>query len=170
MNVVSTAYRHLIHGLAVIGAAILAGVLAGIVVDVSLRTVGLQPLQWYSALAEYSMLFATMLGGPWLVRVKGHVVVESLMLAMPPSLRLVSGKFAYALCIVLSLLFVWYGGEKAISAFLSGEIDIRSIDMPRWVLYASFPLGFGLMAVEFLRYLLGFDSYYSGQAGTSESL
>ena len=170
MNAVSTAYRHLIHGLAVVGAAILACVLAGIIVDVSMRTVGLQPLQWYSALTEYSLLFATMLGGPWLVRVKGHVVVESLLLAMPPALRLISGKFAYALCIVLSLLFVWYGGEKAIAAWISGEIDIRSIDMPRWVLYASFPLGFGLMAVEFARYLVGFDSYYSGQAGGSESL
>ncbi len=170
MNTVSAAYRHLIHGLAVLGAVILACVLAGIIADVSLRTIGLQPLQWYSALTEYSLLFATMLGGPWLVRVKGHVAVESLLLAMPPALRLAAGKFAYALCIVLSLLFVWYGGEKAVSAFVSGEIDIRSIDMPRWVLYASFPLGFGLMAIEFARYLLGFDSYYSDRAGASESL
>ena len=170
MSAVSAAYSRLIHGLAVLGAAILACVLAGIVVDVSLRTAGFQPLQWYSALTEYSLLFATMLGGPWLVRIKGHVVVESLQLAMPPALRRASGKFAYALCIVLSLLFVWYGGEKAIDAWVSDELDIRSIDMPRWVLYASFPLGFGLMAVEFMRYLLGFDSYYSGQAGASESL
>ena len=170
MRIVAALYARLIHGLAVLGAAILAGVFAGIVVDVSLRTAGFQPLQWYSALTEYSLLFATMLGGPWLVRVKGHVVVESLMLAMPPKLRLVSAKFSYALCIVLSALFVWYGGDKAIAAWIAGEIDIRSIDMPRWVLYASFPLGFGLMAVEFARYLLGFDSYYSGQPGKSESL
>ncbi|MDE0056998.1 MAG: TRAP transporter small permease [Defluviicoccus sp.] len=170
MGIVAAAYKRLIHGLAVLGAAILAFVFAGIVVDVSLRTAGFQPLQWYSALTEYSLLFATMLGGPWLVRVKGHVVVESLMLAMPPALRLASAKFSYALCIVLSALFVWYGADKAVAAWIAGEIDIRSIDMPRWVLYASFPLGFGLMAVEFARYLLGFDSYYSGQAGKSETL
>ena len=111
-----------------------------------------------------------MLGGPWLVRAKGHVVVESLMLAMSPKLRFIASKFAYLLCIALSLLFVWYGGEKALDAFVTDEIDIRSIDMPRWILYGSFPLGFGLIAIEFTRYLLGFDTYYSGQAGSSESL
>ena len=75
---------------------------------------------------------------------------------------------------MLSLLFVWYGGEKAIAAWISGEIDIRSIDNAALGALRSslflFPLGFGLMAVEFARYLVGFDSYYSGQAGRSESL
>lgn len=170
MNVIASAYNQLIYRLAMLGAIILAAVFVGIIVDVTLRTVGLQPLQWYSALTEYSLLFVTMLGAPWLVRAKGHVVVESLMLAMSPKLRLISSKFAYLLCIVLSLLFAWHGGEKAVEAFVTDEIDIRSIDMPRWILYASFPLGFGLVAVEFTRYLLGFGTYYTGQTSSSESL
>lgn len=170
MQTLASAYHRLLVGLAALGAMVLALVFVGIVLDVSLRTAGFQPIQWYSAVAEYSLLFVTMLGAPWLVRIKGHVVVQSLTLALPRWLRIVVEKLAYLLCIALSLMFAWYGGEKAIQAFVSGEVDLRSIDMPRWILYALFPLGFGLISIEFLRYLIGIDTYYAGKAGSSDSL
>ena len=52
----------------------------------------------------------------------------------------------------------------------SQELDIRSIDMPKWILFVPFPLGFTLVAIEFLRYLLGYDTYYTNTIGSSESL
>ncbi len=170
MKLIITGYNRLIFGLAGGGAVLLALMFVSGLVDVTLRETGYKPLQWYSAFTEYSLLFMTMMGAPWLVRIKGHVVVESLALAMPPALRLVMAKFAYLLCVLLSISFVWYGAEKGISTFLSGELDLRSIDMPRWALYASIVVGFGLMGIEFCRYLFGFDSYYASKAGSSESI
>ncbi len=174
MKLIITGYNRLIFGLAWLGAALLAVVFVSGLVDVTLRELGYKPLQWYSAFTEYSLLFMTMMGAPWLVRIKGHVVVESLALAMPPTLRLIMAKFAYLLCVLLSISFVWYGGDKAISTFVSGELDLRSIDMPRWALYVAIVVGFGLMGIEFCRYLLGFDTYYTSEsdssAGPSESL
>jgi TRAP-type C4-dicarboxylate transport system permease small subunit len=170
MKAIASAYNRFIVGLAGAGAVLLAVVFVSGLVDVTLRELGFKPLQWYSAFTEYSLLFMTMMGSPWLVRIKGHVVVESLAIAMPPSARWVMAKFAYLLCVLLSISFVWYGADKAIATFVSGELDIRSIDMPRWALYASIVVGFGLMGIEFLRYLLGFDSYYAGKIGSSESL
>jgi len=127
-------------------------------------------LQWYSAMAEYCLLFSTMLGAPWLVRLKGHVVVESLTMAMPDVIRMLMAKAVYILCILLSLLFVWYGTLELLATIESGEIDIRSIDMPKWIIYIPLPLGFSLIAIEFGRYLLGYDSYYAGKVGSSESI
>ena len=174
MKLIITGYNRLIFGLAWLGAALLAVVFVSGLVDVTLRELGYKPLQWYSAFTEYSLLFMTKMGAPWLVRIKGHVVVESLALAMPPTLRLIMAKFAYLLCVLLSISFVWYGGDKAISTFVSGELDLRSIDMPRWALYVAIVVGFGLMGIEFCRYLLGFDTYYTSEsdssAGPSESL
>jgi hypothetical protein len=40
--------------------------------------------------------------------------------------------------------------------------------MPRWLLTATLPLSFGLMALEFGRFLLGFDTLHSGEAGIHE--
>ena len=46
--------------------------------------------------------------------------------------------------------------------FLAGEIDIRSIDMPRWILFSSIGAGFTLIGIEFLVLLLGRGSLYRG--------
>jgi len=170
MSTVSKIYNGLINGLAIISGLMLAIILGGIVLDVTIRTLGYNSLQWYSAIAEYCLLFSTMLAAPWLVRLKGHVVVESLFLAMPQKVRLVMAKFAYLVCIGLSLLFAYYGFLEMVETFGSKELDIRSIDMPKWILFIPFPLGFTLVALEFLRYLLGYDTYYSNIIGSSESL
>ena len=148
----------------------LALIFVGIVADVTIRTVGFNSIQWYSAMAEYALLFSTMCGAPWLVRIKGHVVVESLTLAMPPTVRLIMAKCVYIVCIFLSLLFVYYGFIEMVGMLQTGELDLRSVDMPKWILFAPFPVGFTLIAVEFCRFLFGYDTYYSDKIGSSESL
>ena len=170
MDFISKIYNGLIVGLAIIAGLMLALIFVGIVIDVTIRTVGFNSLQWYSAMAEYALLFSTMCGAPWLVRIKGHVVVESLTLAVSPTVRFVMAKCVYLVCIFLSLLFVYYGFIEMVETFQTGEIDIRSIDMPKWILFAPFPLGFSLIAIEFVRYLFGYDTYYSDKIGSSESL
>ncbi len=170
MSTVAKIYNGLINGLAIIAGLMLAVIFAGIVCDVTIRTFGFNSLQWFSAVAEYCLLFSTMFGAPWLVRRKGHVVVESLTMAMPPRVRLIMAKFTYLMCIGLSLLFAYYGLLEMIEAIGSQEMDLRSIDVPKWLLFVPFPLGFSLIALEFLRYLLGYDSYYSNTIGSSESL
>jgi TRAP-type C4-dicarboxylate transport system permease small subunit len=170
MKLIINAYNKLIFGLAVIGGMLLALIFVGIICDVTLRTIGFNSLQWYSAVAEYSLFFCTMFGAPYLVRHKGHVVVESLRLAMPPVVRKILEKIVYVICILLSLLFVYYGAIETIDAIKTGEQDLRSIDMPKWLLMVPFPIGFSLVAIEFSRYLLGFDTYYSNKASSGESL
>lgn len=167
---ISKIYYNLILGLAIIGGVLLAVVFVGIILDVTIRSIGFNSLQWYSAVAEYSLFFCTMFAAPYLVRHKGHVVVESLRMAMPPVIRVVLGKVVYAVCIFLSLLFVYYGLLEVIDAVETGEEDLRSIDMPKWLLMVPFPIGFSLVAIEFLRYLLGFDTYYSDKIGSGESV
>ena len=41
-----------------------------------------------------------------------------------------------------------------IESFGRGDLDVRSIDLPRWLLFAPLACGFALLAVEFLRLLL----------------
>ena len=170
MQLLSRAYDGLIVGLAILAGLMLVVIFVGIIADVAIRTLGYNALQWYSAIAEYCLLFSTMLAAPWLVRLRGHVVVESLTMAMPPRVRWAMAKAVYVLCIVLSLLFVYYGFVEMQLTLSTGELDLRSIDMPKWILFLPFPVGFTLVAIEFGRYLLGFGSYYTGTVGSSESL
>ena len=154
-------YAALIGGLAGLACALLGLVFLAIVYDVLVRTLGFQPPYWVSALTEYALLFMTMLAAPWLVRRKAHVFVTSLLTVLPQSVRRLAGKLVYAGCIAICLAIGYYAASMGLEAFRLGEFDVRSIDMPRWLLFASLPLGFGLCAVEFARFLAGFDDMYA---------
>ena len=155
-------YEALIGALAGLACTLLALVFLAIVYDVVVRTLGYQPPYWVSALTEYSLLFMTMLAAPWLVRRKAHVFVTSLLAVLPQSVRRSAAKLVYAGCIVICLAISYYAALMGLEAFRLGEFDIRSIDMPRWLLFASLPLGFCLCAVEFARFLAGCDDMYAG--------
>jgi TRAP-type C4-dicarboxylate transport system permease small subunit len=63
-----------------------------------------------------------------------------------------------AVCAVLA----WYSLRITIADATGGAMDIRSFDSPRWILIACMPLGFGLMVIEFGRFLLGYDDLFEG--------
>lgn len=165
------AYDHVIVGLAIIAGSMVAGVFVAIIYDVLVRTLGFQPPFWTSALTEYALLYMTMLGAPWLLRLKGHVFVESVTLMLPPKVRGFVEKLVYVLCIAICLVLAYYATVMAIDIFQRGEQDIRSIIIPKWVLYPSLPIGFVLLSIEFMRFLFGKESMYTtGSRSGSESL
>ena len=168
MRTLAALYRRLLDLLAAVAGALLAAMTLAIVVDVVLRNLGFQPPAHTLTLTEYGLLYVTMLGAPWLVREKGHVHIELLTAALSPRARFWLTRAVYGLCVLTCVVIFWFGLEVTIDQWRRGVIDVRSFDMPRWLLTASIPLSFGLMTVEFGRFLLGFDSMHTGQAGIHE--
>ena len=164
MRVLVRAYDGLIFGLAWLAGLCLALTFVAIVWDVGVRTLGLQPPAFTSALTEYAMLVVTMAVAPWLVRLKGHVWVEAIDLIASEAVRRRLATLVYLACVGLCFVLAWYAGELAIEAWMRGELDIRSIILPRWFLYAVLAVGLFLCAVEFLRYLFGVDDLYGAGA------
>jgi C4-dicarboxylate transporter, DctQ subunit len=144
---------------------ILTLALISILTDVTLRDVGLGPPAWTLPLVEYALLYMTMMMAPWLVRQKGHIVVEAFTSMMPKAFFRWWAKFVYLACVVICLLFAWYALSLMIDAYQTNDIDIRSIEIPRIYLFLPMVVGFVMMAIEFARYLLGFDTLYSGRIG-----
>jgi len=165
MKLISSIYTWLIMALAVIAGAMIAGVFLMIIYDVAVRTLGFQPPFFTSALSEYAMLYATLFAAPWVVRTKSHVFVEFLASSLPERTRRVLRKAVYFLCVVICTGLAWYGAQAVADFWSRGELDIRSIVIPRWLLYAPLPLGFGLCAIEFARFFVGFDDMYIRQDG-----
>lgn len=163
-------YSALIALCAFVAGGLLLLVFAAIVVDVLLRALGFQPSYWTTPFSEYAMLYATMLGSPWVVRRKGHVAVESLVSALAPGVRRLLESSIYLLCIAASLLFVYYSWQVLSSAWVSGERDIRAAELPRWVLFAVMPPGFLLIAAEFVRLLARGESYFGGEPASRPSV
>ena len=147
-------YDRLISGLAVLAGLMVAGVFVIIVVDVSMRTAGLRPPMFTSAVSEYALLYMTMFAAPWLVRERGHIRIDSFVGYMPAGLRRWIERAIVVLCIALCIVAVFYSTRFAIQFWQRGTIDIRSIEIPRAYLFLPMILGFGLSAVEFLRILV----------------
>ena len=121
-------------------------------------------------MVEYCLLWFTMLGAPWLVRMKGHVFVDSLVQFLPRRVRTALARLVYLVCIGGSLLFVYFSIDFTVAAFLSGEMDIRGEAQPLWLLLAPLPVSFSMVAVEFLRYLLGVDTMYTSRTDVRENV
>jgi C4-dicarboxylate transporter DctQ subunit len=155
---------------AVAGASIVAAFVL-IVVDVTMRTIGLRPPAMTSAVVEYVLLYFTLFAAPYLVREKGHVFVDAVISRLTGRTRWIVEKFAYLICVVTSLAFAFVGFNLAIEAIGSGTIEERSIDVPSWVDYWAVGPIFLIVAIEFARYLIGRDSMYRREPQkTSESL
>ena len=161
---ISRLYDRLIVGLAVLGALSLVFITCAIIVDVVLRNTGFRPFQWTSAIVEYVRLFATMAACPWLVREKGHVTIYSFVAKLPRAARLAVGRIALVVSIFVLALLCWRSAAVGMEMVASRAVDMRSINIPAWVLYAMLSGGFGLMAVEFLRILVR-GEVYTGSSG-----
>ena len=160
-----TLYDGLINLLALIAAAMLVWLMVSVVVSVGMRNAGLQPFAWLFTSAEYALLYMTMLGAPWLVREKGHVHIELVTAFLPPVLRRTLSRLIAGVCVLVCLILAWKGFDLVATNLERNDFDVRAYFYPRWLLTITFPVCFGLMAVEFVRFTVGRDLLHSGEAG-----
>jgi len=164
MKLLGRLYSGLIESLATLAGLIVAGVCLLIVYDVIARNLGLQPpdstvaITEYAqppdstvAITEYALLYFTMAAAPWLVRTRGHIVVEALHSRLKGHTRITVDWLILVICFFTSALIACLAAMLAYEAWSRGEFEIRSLAMPRALLFAPLTVGFGLMATEFLR-------------------
>lgn len=161
-------YERLLFCLFASGAGILALVTLFILYDVIARNAGFPPFTHTLALTEYGLYYVTLLGAPWLVRKKHHVYMQLVTAVAPAALRPVICKLSYLLCALACGLICYYAGLVTVEAWIRGDQEVRSFDMPRWLIFAVMPVSFSLLTIEFSRYLAGFDGMYDGEIGIHE--
>ena len=164
------AYNTLINGLAMCAGGAISAAFVLIVVDVLMRLAGLSPPAFTITVVEYILLYFTMFSAPWLVRVKGHVFVDALTQLMPGRVQRVFAKIVYFLSICSTLTFSYISFQLLVEAIVTGNLDVRGVFMPAWILFAPMPLCFLLVAAEFLRYLIGIDDMYGSRSDVKESV
>ncbi|MEM9429990.1 MAG: TRAP transporter small permease [Pseudomonadota bacterium] len=162
------AYAGLIDAMAVLAGLTLVWLMVSVILSVLMRNLGLQPFAWLFTSAEYGLLYMTMLGAPWLVREKGHVHIELVTSALPEAPRRVVSRGVALLCVAVCLVLAWKGFDLLMTNIERSDYDVRAYFYPRWLLTISFPLSFGLMAVEYLRFVVGPDLIHTGEAGIHE--
>lgn len=154
--------------LAILAGVYLVWIFLAIVFQVVARSVFLYGSSHIFTFIEYGLLYITMAGAPWLVREKGHVYIEILTAAVSEQVRPLLSRAVVGLVILICVIITYYVIEVTIRAFVRDEMDMRSLDMPRWMLMISMPICFGLMSLQFLRFVIGPETLHSGEAGMHE--
>ena len=81
------AYTWLVNAMAWLAGLLMAAMMLSICIDVIVRNLGFQSSAHLFTFTEYALLIVPCLGAPWLVREKGHVYVEILLMSVNESLR-----------------------------------------------------------------------------------
>ncbi|MCE8521045.1 TRAP transporter small permease [Ruegeria pomeroyi] len=156
--------------LAILAGIYLVGIMFGIVISALARTLNLSG-SWSSHIftfTEFGLLYIVMAASPWLVRHRGHVFIELLSAALPLRMQRPYSRVISALCVVICLVLVWYTWGATARAWKFGDAEMRSLDMPKYLLLGAMPIGFGLMAAQFLRFVFGPETMHTGEAGVHE--
>lgn len=168
MAVLGKLYLNLLHAMAGIAGFMLIWLMISVILSVVMRNAGLQPFAWLFTSAEYAILYMTMLGAPWLVREKGHVHIELVTAALSGPVRRIVSRTVAGLCVAVSLVLAWKGAELFLGNIARNDLDVRAYYFPKWILTIAFPVSFGLMAIEFSRFVFGAELLHSGEAGIHE--
>ena len=154
--------------LALIAGLYLAWIFIAIIFQVVARAVFLFGSSHIFTFIEYGLLYITMFGAPWLVRLKGHVYIELLTAVVPEHIRPTFSRIVVSLAVLICAVVAYYAAEVTIRSYVRDEIDMRSLDMPRWIVMISMPICFSMMALQFTRYIFGKDTLHTGEAGMHE--
>ena len=153
MKHVAKAYDAILYGMAYLAAFLLVAMMVVITLDVVIRNLGYQSSAHFFTFTEYALLIVPCMGAPWLAREKGHIYVEILLMSLPERTRARMTVLVGVICVAVCLVVAWFGFQVALSDFLQDEKDVRSMDMPRWLIVGWIPLSFLMMAIEFARFL-----------------
>lgn len=168
MQMLDKSLAFVVNLLAVIAGATLVWLMVSVVASVMMRNLGMQPFAWLFTSAEYGLLYMTMFGAPWLVRERGHVHIELVTAVLPAAARRVVSRLVAAACVAVCVILAWKGAELVATNIARGDFDTRAYYFPRWLLTIAFPISFGLMAVEFSKFVFGSELMHSGEAGIHE--
>src|SRR5216683_3158222 len=94
-----------------LAAFLMAAMMVVICLDVLLRNLGYQSSAHFFTFTEYALLMVPCLGAPWLVREKGHIYVEILLMYLKPRPRKLLTTGIGLACIGICLVIAWYGFE-----------------------------------------------------------
>jgi TRAP-type C4-dicarboxylate transport system permease small subunit len=92
----------------------------------------------------------TLLVAPWLLRQGQHIRVDIVLRALPVRVAWILEWIGDIVGLFCCLYFVWYGYLITKASYLAGSVNIKTLITPEWWTLAPLPVGFALLAIEFV--------------------
>ena len=103
---------------------------------------------WQTEAVIYMMIAATLLGLPYVQRLRGHVNVDLLPLMLPPRPRVVLAWLVVGASMAVVVLMLWHGWHMFHLAWERGWRSDTVWGVKLWIPYLALPMGLGLYALQ----------------------
>jgi len=110
---------------------------------------------WQTETVVYLMIAATMIGLPYVQRLRGHVNVDLVPMLLPPPLRRVLAFVTLMLTLAVVAVIAFHGFELFHLAFERNWKSDTVWGVSLWIPYLAIPLGFGLFVLQLVADLYG---------------
>jgi len=118
-------------------------------VQVVLRYAFNSGLVWSLEATTYMFAALVLFGMSYGVRTQTHIAVDVLARRLPKRARKIVNLVAIATCLAYALLML-YGSAVFVDRLMVLGNHARDIPAPKWLLTATMPLGFTLLAFRFI--------------------
>lgn len=139
--------RRLRASLQAMSVALLAGYFVLVLLQVFYRYVLNESLFWAEELVRGAMLWGIMLSSALVAAARGHIRVDLLESALPPTGQKVVVFLANALTLAFSLVLLWAGIQFVDRTWMQQS---AVLDVPKWTVYLAIPVGAALEALLML--------------------
>ena len=130
------------------------------------------PIDWVVEFSQFTLLYIPLLGSAWLLKHEGHVSVTLFTHRMGKKARSLIEVWTSMVCVIVSLVLVWYGGQLTIDLFRQGIMLPEAIPVPQYAIIGIIPVGGLLMVIQFARrawsFLTEWNSLRKGE-GSADS-
>ncbi len=103
---------------------------------------------WQTEAVIYLMIGATIIGLPYVQRLRGHVNVDLLPMMLPRKLRLALAVITLLASIIVIGLMTWYGYDLWHIAMSRGWRSDTVWGIKLWIPYLVMPVGFGIYLLQ----------------------
>ncbi|MEL7525849.1 MAG: TRAP transporter small permease [Pseudomonadota bacterium] len=105
---------------------------------------------WQTEAVIYLVIAATLVGLPYVQRLRGHVNVDLIPLSLGPRPRFALAMLTSVLSIVIVSIMLWYGFEYWHFAWDRGWRSDTVWGVRLWIPYLAIPIGFGLLLLQLI--------------------
>lgn len=105
---------------------------------------------WQTETVIYLVIAATLIGLPFVQKVRGHVNVDLIPLMLPKRARYYLAIFTLLITALVVAVMFWYGLEYWHIALEGNWVSDTVTEVPLWIPYSALPIGFGLFFLQLM--------------------
>lgn len=105
---------------------------------------------WQTEVVIYLMIAATLIGLPYVQKLRGHVGVDLLPTLLPERMRRGLAIATLVVTAAMIAVMLYYGYDMWHFAYVRGWKSETVMAIPLWIPYLAIPVGFGLFLLQLL--------------------